>query len=274
MDYLTYHTGKFGFAQLHTQHSLFENAHYFDASGGKKDDSFGYILKGHVSYHFIGGQLEIPCESLFYIPNGLRYNAVWRGSPEIEFYSLHKVQRQWEIDESDAFALQWIPEMSNAYTGQLFRQIHDLLASDDEIDHFHAYARFFDFYAQAVPFLRRQLSPVQSKTIRSAMAYIESHCLEDFSVSDVAKACYISETWLYHLFQRELHASPLQIRNECRLEKAAQYLRDTDSSIDEIAAMSGFHSASFFREVFRSHTGMTPMGYRRTVLKRKLSTHP
>ena len=50
-----------------------------------------------------------------------------------------------------------------------------------------------------------------------------------------------------------------------RVERAAEELRRTDRTIDEIAERCGYNSPAYFREIFREITGMTPAEYRGSV---------
>lgn len=68
------------------------NSHYFDASNGKINSCFAFVKKGTVTLNSADCQIEIPEGSLFYIPDGVRYNSVWSGKPNIEYYCLHMMK--------------------------------------------------------------------------------------------------------------------------------------------------------------------------------------
>ena len=48
-----------------------------------------------------------------------------------------------------------------------------------------------------------------------------------------------------------------------RLQKAAELLLSTDSSVSEIAALCGMNSAHYFSKTFTTKTGSTPSDFRR-----------
>ena len=54
-------------------------------------------------------------------------------------------------------------------------------------------------------------------------------------------------------------------RQDLRIDKALELLRDTDDTIDDIAGRCGFNTPMYFREMFRNVTGMTPAGYRKAA---------
>jgi AraC-like DNA-binding protein len=53
---------------------------------------------------------------------------------------------------------------------------------------------------------------------------------------------------------------------ERRLEEAKALLRDTEHTLDEIAARVGFRAAGSFTQAFARSVGMTPSTYRRRSL--------
>ena len=58
------------------------------------------------------------------------------------------------------------------------------------------------------------------------------------------------------------HTSFQKVRNELRAEVAISYLRDTDLSLEDIAALLGFGDAASFRRAFRRWTNTTPGRFR------------
>ena len=81
--------------------------------------------------------------------------------------------------------------------------------------------------------------------------------------SELAKACYVSESRLYHLFRAEMHKSPIEYKNEMKVLRSIEYLKNGYTSVEEISALLGFRSAAYFRRLFKKITGMTPSEYRR-----------
>ena len=51
-------------------------------------------------------------------------------------------------------------------------------------------------------------------------------------------------------------------------ERARSLLVDTEMSIPEVAAASGFGSPGYLAHVFKADTGLTPLKYRRKIRSR------
>lgn len=54
---------------------------------------------------------------------------------------------------------------------------------------------------------------------------------------------------------------------EIRFELARELLAEPGEKVETIAGLVGYTDASNFTRAFRQHTGMTPTGYRRSLIK-------
>ena len=101
------------------------------------------------------------------------------------------------------------------------------------------------------------------KTLQTAIDFITDHWDHDFSVGDLAKKCCVSESTLYHLFQKELGQTPTKFQNFIKINVAIEYLEKQNYSIATISHLVGFNSENHFRKVFSDITGTTPLKYRK-----------
>ena len=124
-----------------------------------------------------------------------------------------------------------------------------------------ALGMYYAFYASVLPYLKAEQPVSYSPAVLAAIAFIEEHYAQNQSVAELAEACFVSESRLYHLFRKEMGISPIKYRNEIRVEKAANELRKRNKQISDIAFECGFNSMTYFYEVFKAHTGMKPSEY-------------
>ncbi len=261
----TIYTKTLCMSELHVGHRRMVKTHYFDTSNGSEYTSFVFVRRGAVSIHTLGRTLEFDEGSLIYIPEGQHFTAVWRGSPEIEFLHFHIINRKLDLANTDRYVIQRIDALSTPETEALFRQVFDLFATGERVDRVRAIGLYYGFYADVLPHLRAEPPVKHNPALLDAIAYIERHCTEDFAISTLAARVCVSESRLHHLFKRDLDTTPIKLRNEFRVEQAAQALRVTERSVDDIAAACGFHSPTYFRETFKAFTGLTPSEYRALV---------
>ena len=101
------------------------------------------------------------------------------------------------------------------------------------------------------------------QTLQNAIEYITNNWDRKFSVSDLAKECCVSESTVYHLFQKELGQTPVKFLNSVKINIAIEYLENTKYSVATISHLTGFASENHFRKVFSDFTGTTPLKFRK-----------
>lgn len=263
-DYQSY-SKKLCMTELQTQRFRFCNNHYFDAGSGKVNSSFGFIIQGSVTLKSMGKRIEIPECGLFYVPEGIRYNSVWSGNPDVEFISLHIISRRPDTSTAQRYAMAHIPELSNTETRERITEIYNLFATGTRVNMVRAIGLYYAFYADVLPFLQPEPPVRLNPVLTEATRYIEENYNADFSVDELAAHCCVSESRLYHIFRCELGTTPVKYRNELRVENAAAVLRSGEMPLEDVAESCGFNSVTYFREIFRDFTGLTPVEYRNLV---------
>ena len=83
------------------------------------------------------------------------------------------------------------------------------------------------------------------------------------SAQELASLFSISETSLKNYFRGVFGENISSYMQKKRMEKAQELLFSTTLSVAEIAMLTGYSSQSKFAAVFRKHTGMAPLVYRR-----------
>ncbi|MBQ9783201.1 MAG: helix-turn-helix transcriptional regulator [Clostridia bacterium] len=81
-------------------------------------------------------------------------------------------------------------------------------------------------------------------------------------VSEMAEACFLSESHFRRLFASVMGESPKAYLMRKRMELAAELLRDGEQTVTEISFRCGFHNHSTFYREFVKHYGCNPTEYR------------
>lgn len=88
--------------------------------------------------------------------------------------------------------------------------------------------------------------------------------IEDpLSLDDLVSDAGVSRRQMERLFQKHLGESPSSIYRDIRLERARSLLVETDRSVAEVAAATGFNSVGAFSKHYKTRYGTTPYGTRR-----------
>lgn len=100
--------------------------------------------------------------------------------------------------------------------------------------------------------------------IEKAVAFIDEHVADPgLNVATVARALSINATYLSHIFAEETGTRMSRYIATRRVELAKELLSTTEYQVKRIALQTGHSNPDWFSQIFRSHTGMTPLEYRR-----------
>ena len=96
-----------------------------------------------------------------------------------------------------------------------------------------------------------------------AIEYIENNIDNpDLSMSVLSTVSRISEVYLRRLFNREFGVSPKQYITQLRISRAKQLLKNSGTSVGQVAEDCGYSSVYHFSRAFKIATGYTPSEYR------------
>jgi len=104
-----------------------------------------------------------------------------------------------------------------------------------------------------------------TKQVRKVIDYVEKNYSNPaLSLQKITQEqVYMNVDYLGKLFKRETGEKFSNFVLEKRIEKAKLFMEDVDLSIAEIADMTGFsNNPSYFSQIFRKVTGLTPREYR------------
>ena len=261
MNSSTIFTSEPGFDFFLVSHTRFNRPYFNNSSCGYKFTSFGYIVSGSVGIKTRNRGVNLEAGTLFLIPQGFRYCSTWTGHPDIEFFSVHTMTKKFP-EAGLKYQFQAIPEYSTKETEKLFREIYSLYESGTPSDRLRGLGLYCLFLSDVQKYLRPPKTVELNPAISDALDFIEMNYTRDFSVNELAEHCNISASRLFHLFSKYLGKTPVTFRSELRIQKAAELLKNTKKTIEEISGEAGFNSAIYFREVFRQMTKMTPTEYR------------
>ena len=101
--------------------------------------------------------------------------------------------------------------------------------------------------------------------IAECMNYITEHFCDDISLDYLCGITGYSKTVLIEKFKQNYKVTPAIYINKLRMDKAKNYLVNTNISIAEIAFSCGFHCQYYFSNAFKKHFGESPLQYRKNA---------
>ncbi len=101
-----------------------------------------------------------------------------------------------------------------------------------------------------------------SRPVTICIDYIYNHLHSKMSLSDLAKTADLSSSYLSKLFKKETGVTLSQYIAQKKVEAAENMLKYSEYTCTEISNYLCFNSESYFIQVFKSFTKMTPKEYR------------
>ncbi|HEX7303436.1 AraC family transcriptional regulator [Lentzea sp.] len=101
-------------------------------------------------------------------------------------------------------------------------------------------------------------SDAHPRTLRRAIAFIESNAAEDLTAADIARAARVSIRAIQLAFRRHLDTTPMAYVRRVRLSCAHDDLCAANGSVTTIAARWGYARPSVFAAHYRAAYGVPP----------------
>lgn len=101
-----------------------------------------------------------------------------------------------------------------------------------------------------------------SQLIRNAREYILLHLEQNITTAELSHAMNMNRTYLCKRFMEETGITINHYITKVKMDEAKRLLEITKKTSAEIAEILGYSTQSYFQNVFKKHTGKTPVEYR------------
>lgn len=102
----------------------------------------------------------------------------------------------------------------------------------------------------------------KQERIQTMLSFIHENYMNPIQLKEIADSASVSEGECCRCFREMVRESPGQYLLSYRVTRAMDLLNESERSVTEVAAETGFCDASHFIQYFRRKTGMTPREYR------------
>lgn len=92
--------------------------------------------------------------------------------------------------------------------------------------------------------------------------FINTNLASDIRLEDLADLVHMNPSYLSTFFKKHMGMSPLQYLAKKRINRAMEYLKNSNKTILEIAGLCGFNSTASFNKAFKKIVGKVPSEFR------------
>jgi len=219
------------------------------------------VLEGSVTFEEDGRRCQAGPGDTVLIPLHSCYRSRWTGRPKTEVLSCYFLLPESCAMLSDRrFLLQKIEGMPGLGGTLAYLMEHQ----NDPEKLFSLLSRFYGLCDELFARLQYTAAPTLSPRIQLAADYLRARYREPVSVEELARIAGMSVSHFYSCFRQEMGLPPIACKHRIAVMAAEQLLTaNPDLSIEEVSGMTGFESSTYFRRIFKQHTGLSPRQYRK-----------
>jgi len=104
-----------------------------------------------------------------------------------------------------------------------------------------------------------------SGTIRDCLNYIDFRYMEPMSLESLAVRFSVNKNYLSSRFHKEVGITVTDYINQVRIRRAADLLRSSCLSVQQVAEQCGFTDGNYFTRIFKKINGISPNEYRKSL---------
>lgn len=101
------------------------------------------------------------------------------------------------------------------------------------------------------------------RQIEQIACYIAENCCSPLSLNSIAEQFYMNKCYLSRIFKEITGFTVNGYLHARRIQKARSLLIQNSMNISEVSEAAGYENLTYFERVFKKHTGMSPLEYRR-----------
>lgn len=117
-------------------------------------------------------------------------------------------------------------------------------------------------------FLQKMIGTVSEMRLQSthtdvvkAQRYVMRHLDKKITMEEVAGTLHLNTSYFSRLFKKETGENFSRYVMKMKMERAKDYLRTTNKTVEEISLLLGYENKGYFLKLFKLYTGMTPSQY-------------
>ena len=103
------------------------------------------------------------------------------------------------------------------------------------------------------------------RQIEQIACYIAENCCSPLSLNSIAEQFYMNKCYLSRIFKEITGFTVNGYLHARRIQKARSLLMQNSMNISEVSEAAGYENLTYFERVFKKHTGMSPLEYRRQI---------
>jgi len=246
-------------------HIFAKNGREINRPNGRKDWLLFYIVRESETFYLEEVKTGKAGSFILFAPDEKQHH-IYLGSKTAEFYYIH-----FKCDKlPDSISL----KSSKVYKLPVNRQACDIFEDiiSETLRKQPLYEKFCIYkFLFLLTLLEREIlcdNHPERENFERIAAVIQNmnksyNC--NNTLEDYAEMCAMSKYHFLRTFQKFTGVTPLEYRNNIRLEHAAELLSEERITVEETGQAVGYSSASYFSSAFKKKYGLSPKQYQKKL---------
>ena len=244
--------------------------YYFTGNNVRKNYVIHYILKGKGVFSSANHEaVQLKAGDIFILPKGVPcfYQADGKEPWTYFWIGLSGLKIATMLSGSILSSKHYLRQVEDSNfcksLNKLFEAVHNPnVLTNDLLTESLIYQTFY-YLDTEYPVKKKKQHIANSEQLKIASKYLHDN-YDDHSCS-IASLCNkldVSRSYLYNLFKNGFNTSPQKFLIKIRMEEAKNRLKDSPSSIRQIAEAVGYIDEFTFSKAFKKYSGFSPKIFR------------
>lgn len=249
--------------------------YYFTGNNVRKNYVIHYILKGKGVFSSANHEaVQLKAGDIFILPKGVPcfYQADGKEPWTYFWIGLSGLKIATMLSGSILSSKHYLRQVEDSNfcksLNKLFEVVHNPnVLTNDLLTESLIYQTFY-YLDTEYPVKKKKQHIANSEQLKIASKYLHDN-YDDHSCS-IASLCNkldVSRSYLYNLFKNGFNTSPQKFLIKIRMEEAKNRLKDSPSSILQIAEAVGYIDEFTFSKAFKKYSGFSPKIFRQMNTK-------
>ena len=233
---------------------------------GRNDWLLFYVAKESETF-FLDQAVTAEAGSFILFAPGEKQHHVYNGTATAEFYYVHcqceALPEGVTLETSRVYSLPHHKSFAS-----IFEEIIEETLSKRPNYEMLCLSRLFYLFATIQRASRETNNPDNKgwSGIARAVQHMNRYCDQNLKLEDYASMCHMSKYHFLRVFKAVTGTTPLEYRNNIRLQHAADLLLEERLAVEEISNLLGYSSASYFSSAFKQKYSLSPKQYQKQKL--------
>lgn len=223
------------------------------SKNGRPKHGFIYVISGNMKYNFYDKKINISLNAgeVLFVPKGSAYSG--------EYAETGTRIKIVQFDCKHGTIPTYLTSPTTIQLPNIASLIENFFENIESLRTKHTFYYLHCFYNLMWQIDESYFTlPQKYKRLQPAISEITEYWSNNEAISYYARLCDMSEVSFRRYFKEFTGKSPIEYRNDTRLNNAKILLQSGQYTVSEVAEACGFSNLSFFTRLYKRKYGHTP----------------